>query len=111
MNEAQYLFTRSQHYFELSCKAEDTKEKKAFEAVSAELWLKATIALNRQVRLLDGLDMDSSERRTAPRRRTRGCERLGSLRSSAADQAGARCRKERQKPRALRATDRSSSIE
>jgi hypothetical protein len=39
MNEAQYLFTRAQHYFQLSCEAEDAKRKKAFEAASAELWL------------------------------------------------------------------------
>ena len=59
MNEAQYLFTRSQHYFELSCKAVDAKQKKAFEAVATELWLDATTVLNRQVRLVDGLDVES----------------------------------------------------
>jgi hypothetical protein len=42
MNEAQYLFTRSQHYFEQCCKAEDAKAKKAFEVVATELWLDAT---------------------------------------------------------------------
>jgi hypothetical protein len=56
MNEAQYLFTRAQHYFQLSCEAEDAKRKKAFEAASAELWLRATTVLNRQVRLVDDLD-------------------------------------------------------
>ena len=59
MNEAQYLFIRSQHYFELSCKAEDAKRKKAFEAVATELWLDATTVLNRQVRLVEGLDVES----------------------------------------------------
>jgi hypothetical protein len=59
MNEAQYLFTRSQHYFERSCKAEDAKQKKAFEAVATELWLDATTVLNRQVRLVEGLDVGS----------------------------------------------------
>jgi hypothetical protein len=66
MNEAQYFFARAQHYFGLASEAEDAKEKKAFEAVATELWLKATTVLNRQIRLVDGSDMESSERRTAP---------------------------------------------
>jgi hypothetical protein len=67
MNEAQYLFTSSQHYFELSCKAEDAEERKAFEAVATELWLKATTILNRQVRLVDGLDVETfQQRHTVP---------------------------------------------
>jgi hypothetical protein len=68
MNEAQYLFTRSQHYFERACKSEDAKQKKAFEAVATELWRKATTVLNRQIRLVDGLDVEIFERRTAPLR-------------------------------------------
>jgi hypothetical protein len=66
MNEAQYFFARAQHYFGLASEAEDAKEKKVFEAVATELWFKATTVLNRQIRLVDGSDMESSERRTAP---------------------------------------------
>jgi hypothetical protein len=81
MNAAQYLFTRSQHFFELSCKAEDAKQKKVFEAVANDLWLDATTVLNRQVRLVDGLDVETSQVRT------RGYD---TPRSSAADQAAHR---------------------
>jgi hypothetical protein len=47
MNEAQYLLTRSQHYYARARETEDAKAKKAFEVLATELWFKATV-LSRQ---------------------------------------------------------------
>jgi glycogen synthase len=52
-NNAQYFFTRAQHYFERARKADDAEQKKIFETVATELWLKATTTGNPQV-LLNG---------------------------------------------------------
>jgi hypothetical protein len=65
MNGIQYFFARAQHYFTLASEATDANERKSFEALATELWLKSSV-LSRQDQLVDSLDAATFCRRTVP---------------------------------------------